>query len=93
VSIHPAQLYSSALSLVVFVAVLALGRRGLKPGLVFWSFLILDSALRFALAFVRYAEPGGRVLSLGGLALDYNQLIAVAVAIVSIIMLARLKSS
>lgn len=93
IPLHPAQLYSSALSLLVFVVVLALGRRSLRPGTVFWSYLLLDSAVRFGLALVRYAEPGSRTFSLGGVALDYNQLIAVAVAVVSAAMLARLRLS
>jgi phosphatidylglycerol:prolipoprotein diacylglycerol transferase len=91
--LHPSQLYSSALSLFVFAAILVLGRRGLKPGMVFWIFLLMDSAVRFGLAFVRYAEPGTRAFQLGELTLDYNQLIAVAVAALSAVMLARLRSS
>lgn len=86
--LHPAQLYSSALSLCILAVVLSLGKRDLRPGVLFWTFLLMDSAVRFGLAFVRYREPG-----LTGAALDYNQIIAIGVAVVSVVMLARLRSS
>jgi phosphatidylglycerol:prolipoprotein diacylglycerol transferase len=91
--LHPTQLYSSALSLAVFAALVLLGRRGLKPGAVFWSYLLMDSAVRFGLAFVRYSEPGARAFPVGGITLDYNQVIAVGVAALATAMLLRLRSS
>lgn len=92
-SLHPTQLYSSALSLIVFLVLVLLGRRKTRPGDVFWSFLLMDSVVRFGLAFVRYAESGASAFSLGDVTIDYNQLIAVVVAAISVFMLLRSRSS
>ncbi len=90
-AIHPTQLYSAGLSLAIFIVLIALGRRDLKPGVVFFSFLLLDSAARFGLAFFRYTEPAQRALELGGVALNFNQIFAAAIALVSIVRLAGLR--
>ncbi len=90
--LHPAELYSAALSLVVFVVLMAMGRRNYAAGTVFWSFLLMDSGVRFALAFVRYTEPSSRAVEIFGLTFNFNQVIAVLLAAVSIVALVRLRS-
>lgn len=58
ISLHPTQLYESALSLVVFAALLALWRRRSFPGQIFATFLVLYPTARFFLEFYR-DDPRG----------------------------------
>lgn len=92
-SLHPAQLYSSALSLVVFVILLLIGRRSRTPGVVFFSFLLMDSVVRAALGFVRYAEAGNRAFKAAGVTVSVNQVIAAVLVLISVGALVRLRSA
>lgn len=91
-ALHPTQLYSAGLSLVIFTVLIFLGRRDLRAGTVFWSFMLLDSVGRFGLGFLRYTEPAGRGLEIAGVAVNLNQLLALLIAAVSLGALARLRS-
>jgi phosphatidylglycerol:prolipoprotein diacylglycerol transferase len=90
--LHPTELYSAGLSLIVFIVLLAIGRRRSAPGTVFWSFLLMDSGVRFALGFVRYTERSARAFEFHGVALNFNQVIAVVLAAVSVAALVRLRA-
>ena len=92
-SLHPAQLYSSALSLIVFLILLLVGRRARTPGAVFWSFLLMDSVTRAALGFVRYAEAGNRAFEVAGVGVSVNQVIAGVLVVISVAMLLRPRSA
>jgi phosphatidylglycerol:prolipoprotein diacylglycerol transferase len=89
--VHPTELYSAGLSLIVFVILLAMGRKARAAGTVFWSFLLMDSGVRFALGFVRYTEPSSRAFELFGLTFNFNQVIAALLAAVSVVVLLRLR--
>jgi prolipoprotein diacylglyceryltransferase len=86
-------LYSSALSLIVFAGLLVLARRNPRTGVLFWSFLLMDSAARILLGFVRYSESGNRAFELAGLSVSVNQVVAAVLAGVSLAVIARLRSS
>jgi phosphatidylglycerol:prolipoprotein diacylglycerol transferase len=90
--LHPTELYSAGLSLVVFVVLMFMGRRALAAGTVFWSFILMDSGVRFALGFVRYTEPSSRAFELSGVTLNFNQIIAAVLAVASAAALSRLRS-
>jgi phosphatidylglycerol:prolipoprotein diacylglycerol transferase len=90
--LHPAQLYSSGLSLLVFGILLILGRKKLPAGTVFWCFLLMDSIARVILGFFRYSEAGNRAFAAGSMSISVNQVIAAALALISIAFLARLRS-
>jgi phosphatidylglycerol:prolipoprotein diacylglycerol transferase len=53
---HPAQLYSSAASLVVFALLLWMRPRLHRPGQLFFAYVVLYSFQRFCLEFVRASE-------------------------------------
>jgi len=50
---HPVQLYSTALSFLIFLLLVRLERRGPRPGALFGSWLVLSSLERFFLEFLR----------------------------------------
>jgi phosphatidylglycerol:prolipoprotein diacylglycerol transferase len=90
--LHPVQLYSSGLSLLVFGILLLILRAGFRAGTVFWSFLLMDSSVRILLGFVRYCEPGARAFTLAGHVISYNQTIGAALVVISAGALLRLRS-
>lgn len=59
-AVHPTQLYEVALALVMFVILLKLSRRGLRPGQLFGAFLGMYGIERFFIEFVR--AKGDRIL-------------------------------
>jgi phosphatidylglycerol---prolipoprotein diacylglyceryl transferase len=56
VKLHPAQLYEAALTFLVFLAVYARARRPHSPGAILGLYLVLYSAARFLVEFVRAHE-------------------------------------
>lgn len=53
VPVHPTQLYEVAIALVLFAVLWQLGKRRLKPGHLFASFMALYAVERFLIEFVR----------------------------------------
>jgi phosphatidylglycerol:prolipoprotein diacylglycerol transferase len=53
VPVHPTQLYEVAIALVLFAVLWQLGKRRLKPGRLFASFMALYAVERFLIEFVR----------------------------------------
>lgn len=78
VSLHPVQLYESALALLIFFALLALFGRKRFHGQVTLAYVLLYSVARFSLEYVRGDAVRGTVL--GGL-LSTSQFIAVVLAL------------
>jgi phosphatidylglycerol:prolipoprotein diacylglycerol transferase len=91
--LHPTQLYSSALALLVFGILLIIGKKSLPAGTVFWSFLLMDSIARVTLGFFRYTEVGNRAFTAGTVPVSVNQVIAAVLAVISIAIMARLSSA
>lgn len=74
VSLHPTQLYESALAALIFATLLWLWRRRTFPGQIFAAFLVLYSTARFFLEYVR-DDPRGPFFFQG--ALSTPQLLSV----------------
>ncbi len=83
VKLLPTQLFSSLAGLVLFVAILILERKKLKPGLLFAIFLFFYSAFRFSIDFVRYYENLSNFL--------VNQSIAVGLMAVAVVLFVLLQ--
>lgn len=80
VHLHPTQLYSSALLFLIFLFLyFYLGKKQTKPGIIFFSYLILISAERFIVDFFRndqiWFESSSRVLEY----FSINQWISLAI--------------
>lgn len=89
IPLHPAQLYSSALALVVFLLLLLIYRYRKFMGQVFWSYVVLYSINRFILEFWRSDERG--FINLFTYTLSTSQLISCLAFIGGITMLLVLK--
>ena len=50
---HPSQIYESFKNLFIFSALWTIKNRKLKKGILFWSFILMYSTLRFFIEFVR----------------------------------------
>jgi len=81
--VHPTQLYSSLAGLILFGIALVLERRRWRPGMLFGVMLILYSAFRFLIDFVRYYENAANLWT--------NQLIALGLTAigVAVVLIAR----
>ena len=53
---HPVFLYEMVLDLLIFIALIFIGKKFGRNGIVFWSFVLLYSAARFTVEFWRYNE-------------------------------------
>lgn len=80
---HPSQIYEALKNLLIFFVLLAVGRKKkLKPGTVFWLFVLLYGSLRFLVTFFR-DDPRFLGLSAG-------QYLSLAMAIVGAVFLYRI---
>ncbi|UCF79314.1 MAG: prolipoprotein diacylglyceryl transferase [Candidatus Eiseniibacteriota bacterium] len=90
-AIHPSQLYSAGLALLVFFALLWLDRRTKFDGQLFWSYILASAVARFLVDFTRYYGDGDELGGLGGLSFNNNQLIAVALVLTSLLVMHALR--
>ncbi len=81
-ALHPTQLYSSAVGLLVVLTLLAIDRRRLSEGHLFAFYLILAGLGRFALDFVRFYEANVYVMW----SLTVNQLISLGGVMVGVLL-------
>jgi len=72
--IHPTQLYASLYGFLIFVLLLFVERWKTFDGFLFWLFIAVYSACRFAFDFVRFYEPE-QVIAMGGLNLSVSHFI------------------
>ena len=91
-ALHPSQLYSFAAALAVFLALLRLERRIKYEGGLFWLCVLLLSCARFLVDFTRYYGGSDYLGRLDGLTFNNNQLIAAALAMVSVVALVVLRA-
>jgi phosphatidylglycerol:prolipoprotein diacylglycerol transferase len=77
-AVHPTQLYASALGFAGFLALSALWRARLPPGVVFFSFLSWVGVQRIVLDLLRFHDPGTLWAQVGGLALASSTLLSAA---------------
>lgn len=81
-ALHPTQLYSSAVGLVVVLTLLAIDRRRMAEGRLFAFYLILAGLGRFALDFFRFYEANVYVL----VSLTVNQMISLGGVLVGVLL-------
>ena len=53
---HPSQIYASLKDLIIFFTLLAIKDKKLPKGFMFWAFVVMYSALRFAVEFFRQPD-------------------------------------
>jgi phosphatidylglycerol:prolipoprotein diacylglycerol transferase len=83
VGLHPTQLYESVAEFALFAFLFALCRKPHVPGRVIGLYLVLSSAMRFGIEFLRFhQQPVNYGLSL-------TQWISIALALAGIVLLAR----
>ena len=89
IPLHPAQLYSSANSLLIFVILTGLKRRKKFDGQVFWTYVLLYGVSRSIIEFFRGDERGGMF---AGEMFSTSQLIGACMAVLAIVMIIALRS-
>jgi len=87
VPLHPTQLYESVAELVLFAGLYSLAKKPHPAGRVIGLYLVISSALRFGIEFLRAHQ---QALSLG---LSLTQWISVGLGIVGVILLLRKPSA
>jgi len=80
----PTQLFESAAGIVMLIAILLLERKSTFPGYTFWVSLMLYSAWRFAIDFIRYYEDSMIFLTIGNTSFSRNQFLTVCLFIIGI---------
>jgi len=83
--LHPTQLYSSAVGLIILLVLLAVDRRRRAEGQLFALYLILEGTGRFAVDFFRYYEANVYVAG----ALTVNQLISAGIVLCGFVLLVQ----
>ena len=83
--VHPAQLYETLMDLGIFIALSCALSRKKYNGQVFLLYFVLYGEGRFALEFLRADNPA--VMSLGGFALNLQQLISLAALVIGTVVL------
>lgn len=79
-SVHPAQLYLCLANLALFLLLLPLAERWRRPGRLFAAYLAASSAIRFAVDYARFYEPGDRI-ALTGIDLTHSQWVSLALVL------------
>lgn len=60
---HPSQIYESLKNLVIFFVLWSIKDKKMKKGLMFWSFVVMYSSLRFLIEFAK--DPGNNGFIMG----------------------------
>jgi len=89
--LHPAQLYFSFAGLMLFILLWSMRKRSSVPGELFWSMVGLFGVVRAALDFTRAYEPSSVVTRFGSLDVTESQLISVAMGLLAVLMILRLR--
>jgi phosphatidylglycerol:prolipoprotein diacylglycerol transferase len=89
-AIHPTQLYESLFGFALFGLLIAIDRRRRFDGLLFWFFILLYSTFRFMIDFIRFYEQE-MLVSRADISLSWTQIISLALVLISIVMLVRLR--
>ena len=83
VGLHPTQLYESAAELALFAGLYFLSKRPHAPGRIIGLYLVLSSAMRFGIEFLRFHQ---QPLSYG---LSLTQWISIALGLAGVVLLMR----
>jgi len=85
---HPSQLYESFKNLVIFFVLWFVKDKKLKKGIIFWSFILLYSSIRFLIEFLK--DPGEIGFILG---LTMGQLLCIVMFGVGLYFFYKIKNS
>jgi phosphatidylglycerol:prolipoprotein diacylglycerol transferase len=83
VGLHPAQLYSSAYGLLLFLVLSMIDRRKRFYGLTFSYLLMFEAFFRYLIEYVRYYEPE-MITGVLGVSFTWNHLIAVLLFVIGL---------
>jgi phosphatidylglycerol:prolipoprotein diacylglycerol transferase len=86
VPIHPTQIYSVVANFLIFLMLMALYRRTMRSGIVFYAFLVAYGAWRFMIDFIRYYEAN---MYVGLYGLTWNQIASAGLLVTGLILLLR----
>ncbi len=86
-TLHPSQLYMVMAGFLLFATLLALDRKPHFDGWLFWTAIAIDAVLRFTIDFTRYYDATSFLGKVGGLSFNINQILSVALFLVSLVML------
>jgi phosphatidylglycerol:prolipoprotein diacylglycerol transferase len=84
VPLHPTQLYLSAAGFLGFALLWSLRKRLQRPGQLFFVFLLVESATRFGIDFLRHYDPAGESVDLLGARLSLTQVVCLVLAAVAL---------
>lgn len=90
--LHPTQLYSSFYGLILFFALHRIDKSKKYYGVTFAYLLMFEAIFRFAIEYVRYYEPE-MIVSIAGISMTYNHIIAVALFLLGLIVRLRLRGA
>jgi len=93
IHIHPTQLYSSLFNLIFFFVLLFIQKKKKFHGTTFFSWIIGYAIFRFLVEFIRYYEEAMILFKVGEIPITMNQIIAVILVIVAIVILFLMKIS
>ena len=85
IPIIPAQLYSSAYGLFIFISLLVVEKWQKFDGFLFYVFLILYGLSRFTIDMFRYYESSMVILKIGSLSVSLNQGISISFIVFGIV--------
>jgi phosphatidylglycerol:prolipoprotein diacylglycerol transferase len=81
--LHPAQLYSSAYGLLLFLLLHFMLRNRRFVGQIVGTLFMIEAAFRFAIEYVRYYEDA-MLFSLGDTVITFNQVISIALFVLGL---------
>jgi phosphatidylglycerol:prolipoprotein diacylglycerol transferase len=89
-ALHPSQVYLALWGVGLFLLLLALDRRARFDGWLFWTYVGLDAAARFAIDFTRYYDETSFIGRLWGLPFNVNQVLSGVLILAAAVMLWKL---
>jgi phosphatidylglycerol:prolipoprotein diacylglycerol transferase len=90
-AVHPSQLYFALAGLVLFGVTWRLRKRFETPGTLFWLFMLLFALVRVLLDMTRAYEPESTVATWGMVTIHESQVVSLALALFSMLMILRLR--
>lgn len=88
--VHPSQLYNAGMGLLLFAVFWGLRKRVRVPGVLFWNFVAVFSLVRIPIDMTRAYETDAVLLRIGAMPVTESQLTSLALALFSVLMIARL---
>jgi phosphatidylglycerol:prolipoprotein diacylglycerol transferase len=89
VTVHPSQLYASAVGFLTFLVLLRIDRGRHRDGVVLWTFVLLFGGATFFTDFARHWESSAVLLNAGAVVLSANQIVELGLVVLAVVMLGR----